>query len=148
VDDRVSGATLLNQLRQQGVELTAQGDQLRASMEGFVATPSLRSLLGDRKAELLRALREEAFRKQVAAWQVANAARLRQEDDPALGSKRIRHGEAGHDVGGYCTEHRRPLSYPEQKRGACSWCVEVDRDLEPEYWESHWSRFSRQKESK
>ncbi len=48
----------------------------------------------------------------------------------------------GFDAGGYCTAHGRILSYPEQKRGACSWCVPVDPDREPEYWASHWRKFS------
>jgi hypothetical protein len=50
--------------------------------------------------------------------------------------------EEGDDYGGRCAEHRRPLSYPEQKRGACSWCVGVDPEREPEYWASHWRRFT------
>ena len=48
----------------------------------------------------------------------------------------------GFDAGGYCTAHGRILSYPEQKRGACSWCVPVDPDHESEYWASHWRRFT------
>ena len=47
----------------------------------------------------------------------------------------------GHDPGGFCAAHGRWLSYPEQRRGACSWCVPVDAELEPEYWPSHWRRF-------
>ena len=147
MDDRVIGATLLNQLRQQGVELIAQGDQLRAKLPGFVATPSLHALLVDRKAALLRALREEEFRKRVAAWQVANAIQLSQEDNPDRGVDRVRHRALGHDVGGHCAAHRRGLSYPEQKRGACAWCVEADPELEPEYWKSLQSRPVRRKES-
>jgi hypothetical protein len=46
-----------------------------------------------------------------------------------------------YDVGGFCAVHHRRLSYPEQKRGACSWCVPVDPEREPEYWASHWRRF-------
>jgi hypothetical protein len=64
-------------------------------------------------------------------WRLRNAGRLTSAD---LG--------LGHDPGGNCAEHRRPLSYPEQKRGACSWCVGVDPEREPEYWASHWRRFS------
>jgi hypothetical protein len=48
----------------------------------------------------------------------------------------------GDDPGGFCAEHGRCLSYPEQKRGACSWCVPVDPEHEPEYWASHWRRFT------
>ena len=48
----------------------------------------------------------------------------------------------GRDAGGYCAEHRRALSYPEQQRGACSWCVPIDRDREPDYWASHWRRLT------
>ena len=58
---------------------------------------------------------------------------------------RLRNAELlaeGDDYGGRCAEHRRPLSYPEQKRGACSWCVPVDPEREPEYWASHWRKFS------
>ena len=50
----------------------------------------------------------------------------------------------GYDAGGYCAEHGRRLSYPEQKRGACSWCVPVDPQREAEYWHSHWRRFTGQ----
>jgi hypothetical protein len=63
-------------------------------------------------------------------WRLANAERLTVDD---LAN--------GHDPGGYCAEHRRWLSYPEQKRGACSWCVPVDPEREPEYWASHWRGF-------
>ena len=58
---------------------------------------------------------------------------------------RLRNAELladGDDFGGRCAEHRRPLSYPEQKRGACSWCVPVDPEREPEYWASQWRRFT------
>jgi hypothetical protein len=34
------------------------------------------------------------------------------------------------------------LTYPEQQRGACSWCVPVDPEREPEYWASHWRKFT------
>src|SRR5206468_12497945 len=64
-------------------------------------------------------------------WRLTNAERLTVDD---LAS--------GHDPGGFCAEHRRWLSYPEQKRGACSWCVPVDPAREPEYWASHWRRFT------
>lgn len=64
-------------------------------------------------------------------WRLANAERLT-ADDLAR----------GYDAGGYCAEHGRRLSYPEQKRGACSWCVPVDPDREPEYWASHWRGFT------
>src|SRR3712207_376347 len=46
------------------------------------------------------------------AWYHRNAELLT-EDDRRL----------GHDPGGFCAEHTRWLSYPEQRRGACSWCV-------------------------
>jgi len=65
------------------------------------------------------------------AWRLRNAELLAAGD-----------GGAGRDYGGYCAEHRRVLSYPEQKRGACSWCVPVDPEREPEYWASHWRRFT------
>ena len=65
------------------------------------------------------------------AWRLRNAELLVEQD-----------GRRGHDVGGFCAEHRRPLSYPEQKRGACSWCVPVDPEREPEYWATHWRRFT------
>jgi hypothetical protein len=65
------------------------------------------------------------------AWRLRNAELLAEAD-----------GRLGHDYGGYCAEHRRVLSYPEQKRGACSWCVPVDPEREPEYWASHWRRFT------
>ena len=64
-------------------------------------------------------------------WRLRNAEHLT-ASDLAL----------GHDPGGFCAEHRRWLSYPEQKRGACSWCVPVDPEKEPEYWASHWRRFT------
>jgi hypothetical protein len=49
------------------------------------------------------------------AWRLRNAELLAEQD-----------GRFGSDYGGYCAQHRRVLSYPEQKRGACSWCVAVD----------------------
>jgi hypothetical protein len=64
-------------------------------------------------------------------WRLLNAARFTADDLVQ-----------GHDPGGYCSQHRRLLSYPEQKRGACSWCVPVDPEREPEYWASHWRRFT------
>ena len=63
-------------------------------------------------------------------WRLLNAERMTADD--------LAHG---YDAGGYCTKHGRVLSYPEQKRGACSWCVPVDPEREPEYWVSHWRRF-------
>ena len=64
-------------------------------------------------------------------WQRENAALLGPAD-LAL----------GRDYGGYCAAHRRVLSYPEQQRGACSWCVPVDPEREAEYWASHWRKFT------
>ena len=64
-------------------------------------------------------------------WRLHNAGRMT-ADDLAR----------GHDAGGYCAAHGRLLSYPEQKRGACSWCVSVDQEREPEYWPSRWRRFT------
>src|SRR3954452_22186389 len=64
-------------------------------------------------------------------WRARNAVLLTGED------RRL-----GHDPGGYCAIHRRPLSYPEQKREACSWCVPVDPEREPEYLASRWRRFT------
>jgi len=66
-------------------------------------------------------------------WRVRNAERLTANDVAR-----------GYDAGGYCAEHGRRLSYPEQKRGACSWCVPVDPQREAEYWHSHWRRFTGQ----
>jgi hypothetical protein len=66
-----------------------------------------------------------------ADWRARNAARIT-ADDLAR----------SHDPGGYCAEHGRLLSYPEQKRGACSWCVPVEAAQEPAYWASHWRRFT------
>jgi hypothetical protein len=65
------------------------------------------------------------------AWRLRNAELLIEQD-----------GRRGHDAGGFCAAHHRPLSYPEQQRGACSWCVPVDPEQEPEYWASHWRRFT------
>ena len=65
------------------------------------------------------------------AWRLRNATLLAEAG-----------GRLGHDYGGYCAEHGRCLSYPEQKRGACSWCVPVDPESEPAYWASHWRRFT------
>ena len=64
-------------------------------------------------------------------WQRENAERLTVVDLAA-----------GLDAGGFCAAHHRALSYPEQQRGACSWCVPVDPEREPEYWASHWRRFT------
>ena len=65
------------------------------------------------------------------AWQPTNAELLTEAD-----------GRLGHNYGGYCAKHGRCLSFPEQRRGACSWCVPVDPEREPEYWASHWLRFT------
>jgi hypothetical protein len=64
-------------------------------------------------------------------WRLLNAQRFTADD-----------AAHGYDTGGYCAQHGRVLSYPEQKRGACSWCVAVDPEREPEYWASHWRRFT------
>ena len=64
-------------------------------------------------------------------WQARNARLLSQ----AAPQQRL-------DPGGYCATHRRSLSYPEQRREACSWCVPVNPISEPEYWASHWRRFT------
>jgi hypothetical protein len=47
----------------------------------------------------------------------------------------------GRDPGGFSAAHGRALAYPEQQRGACSWCVPVEPEREPEYWASYWRRF-------
>ena len=65
------------------------------------------------------------------AWRLRNAELLTEQD-----------GRLGRDYGSCRAEHRRALSYPEEKRGACSWCVPVDREREPEYGASHWRRFT------
>jgi len=67
----------------------------------------------------------------IVMWRLRNAEHLT-TSDLAL----------GHDPGGFCAEHRRWLSWPEQKRGACSWCVPADAEREPEYWASHWRKFT------
>ena len=54
-------------------------------------------------------------------WRVLNIRRL--TDDPRF----------GHARGRFCVAHSRWLSYPEQRRGACSWCVPVDPEREPSY---------------
>ena len=65
------------------------------------------------------------------AWRHRNGERLTDAD------RRL-----GHDGAGFCVEHRRWLSHPEQRRGACSWCVPVDPESEPDYWQTHWRRFT------
>ena len=65
------------------------------------------------------------------AWRLRNAERLTNQ-----------HRQRGLDAGGFCAEHGRWLSYPERKRGACSWCLPVDPEWEPEYWASHWRRYN------
>ena len=64
-------------------------------------------------------------------WRWSNAERLT-ADDLAR----------GRDPGGFCVTHGRALSYPEQMRGACSWCVPVDPEREPEYGSGHSRRFT------
>ena len=64
-------------------------------------------------------------------WRVLNIRRLT-DDDPRL----------GHARGRFCVEHSRWLSYPEQRRGACSWCVPVDPERESDHWASHWRKFT------
>ena len=65
------------------------------------------------------------------AWCLCNADLLSEID------RRL-----GHDPGGFCAAHGRWLSCPEQRRGACSWCVPVERGPAPEYWASCWRRFA------
>jgi hypothetical protein len=77
-----------------------------------------------------RGLTADPFR----AWRLRNARLLSKVG-----------GQTAHDYGGFCAVHRRLLSYPEQKRGACSWCVPVDPEHEPEYWASHWRRFTEER---
>ena len=48
-------------------------------------------------------------------WRWRNAELLSEDDR-----------RAGRDPGGFCAEHHRWLTYAEQQRGACSWCVPVD----------------------
>ena len=62
-------------------------------------------------------------------WRASNTRRLTDDD------RRL-----GHDSGGFCAEHNRWLTYPEQRRGACSWCVPVDPEPEPDYWAGRWRR--------
>jgi hypothetical protein len=50
--------------------------------------------------------------------------------------------QLGHASGGSCADHCRWLTWSEQRRGACSRCVPVDPEREPEYWASHWRRFT------
>jgi hypothetical protein len=58
-------------------------------------------------------------------WRLSNAVRLTAADLTG-----------GRDPHGYCSEHHRFLSYPEQQRGACSWCLPaVDPDAEQEEWQ-------------
>ena len=48
----------------------------------------------------------------------------------------------GHDPGGFCAAHNRWLTWNEQQRGACSWCMPIEPEREPEYWASHWRRYT------
>ena len=67
----------------------------------------------------------------IADWRARRAERLAAE------------GQAhGDDTGGSCAMPGRPLPHPEQRCAACSWCVPVDPEREPEYWASHWRRFT------
>ena len=116
-------------------------------------------MLGERDWNTLAAA-IEAARLREAAWTRLEAVHAKKE--PVMGAivGRVRGGftvDLGgasaflpgtqldvrpvRDYGGFCATHRRPLSYPEQQRGACSWCVPVDPEREPEYWASHWRRF-------
>ena len=65
------------------------------------------------------------------AWRLRNAELLTDID------RRL-----GHDPGGFCAEHNRWLTWREQTRGACSWCVPVEPEREPEYWASHRRTFT------
>ena len=64
-------------------------------------------------------------------WRLANAERLTAED-----------ARLGRDPGGFCAAHGRWLSHPEQRRGACSWCVPVEPEREPDYWVGHRRKFA------
>ncbi len=68
------------------------------------------------------------------AWRLRNAERL------SDGDRRL-----GHDHGGFCVQHNRWLTYPEQRRGACSWCMPVDPEREPEYWASRRGKFRKRR---
>ena len=102
------------------LSVTEQGGE--ADSGGFVGFVG-DSVPGDREAMLAA----DPFR----AWYHRNAELLTDTD------RRL-----GHDAGGFCAAHNRWLSYPEQRRGACSWCVPVDPDREPEYWASHGRTFT------
>jgi hypothetical protein len=123
----------MNDLKKLAVRLLAEE---RAARDGHLLHHSLRSGKGTAPstptATRLSLPSMTAFR----AWYWRNAEMLTDADR--------RHG---YDTGGFCVKDRRWLSYPEQQRGACSWCVVVDPGLEPEYWKSHASRSARQKEA-
>jgi hypothetical protein len=106
----------LGDLRRAGVAPDAEREVSEISEESRLAA--------GRPTPLLVA---EPFR----AWRLRNAELLTDTD------RRL-----GHDAGGFCVEHSRWLTWREQNRGACSWCVPVDPEREPEYWASHWRTFT------
>ncbi len=68
-------------------------------------------------------------------WRLRNAEHITPE-----------HARLGHDPGGFCAAHNRWLTWNEQQRGACSWCMPIEPEREPEYWASHWKRFTLERE--
>jgi hypothetical protein len=138
----MGAASVLAGLRDRGFAVSAEGDKL-VVRPGSTLTAGLRVAICAHKAELLALLSAGKDRRPeprdadlgeaeaVVRWELANAARLTAVDR-----------QLGHDPGGFCAEHNRWLSYPEQSRGACSGCVPVDPEREPEYWAGHWRRFT------
>ena len=123
-------------------------DELRAMREGTAETDE--SGHGRGVSSVSTVTRDDgAIRAERVSSVSAGTARAAAQSDPFVrwrlsNTKRLTADDLarGYDAGGYCAAHGRRLSYPEQKRGACSWCIPVDPEREPEYWESHWRKFT------
>jgi len=90
--------------------ITAKTDETPAD-EQVSSVLAVNPCASEEDAAPVSALPADPFR----AWHLMNVELLTDAD-----------GRLGHDNGGFCAKHRRCLSFPEQRRGACSWCVPVD----------------------
>ncbi|MBI4491367.1 MAG: hypothetical protein HY690_01050 [Chloroflexi bacterium] len=95
----MSATALLERLSTADVRLRVDGEHLRVNAPKGALTPELKAELLAHKPELLRILADQQLATVAAPVLLLPA-----------------------DMGGYCPTHRRWLSYPEQRAGACTWC--------------------------
>jgi len=123
----VSAVELLASLRESGVQISLVGDDLRLGGAASDLTDDLIKQVRSRKSALRAELRAESVEPNdpFLAWRLRNGEYLSDSD-------RARH----FDALTMCVVHHRFLSYDEQRRGACSWCVPVEPEKERDYWRS------------